>query len=111
MFLGVFHTPSQFTLTDVSSAHGSNDNAGCPSACVMMVSGVRVCDCFGVTIDRTGITLIDGIIPMLDVSQLNWAAQLYTATSTQDNWNIDFYFADHFMLRQVDLYILSVHLR
>ena len=90
----------------MSSAHGSDANAGCPSACVMMVSGARVCDCFGVSTDRTGITLIDGIIPMLDVSQLNWAAQPYTATSTQNNWNIDFYFADHFMLRQVDLYIL-----
>ena len=55
----------------MSSAHGSDANAGCPSACVMIVSSVRVCDCVGVTTDRTGITLIEGVIPMLDVSQPN----------------------------------------
>ena len=33
-----------------------------------MVSSVRLCDCDGVTTDRTGITLIDGVIPVFDVS-------------------------------------------
>ena len=103
---GAVYTPSKFTLVDVSSAHGSDENAGCPSACVMMVSGVRVCDCVGVTPNRTGIILIDGVIPMLDVFRLNWAAQLYTATVTQDNWQIEFKFPENFMLRQVDLSLL-----
>ena len=103
---GAVYTSSKFTLTDVSSAHGSDVNAGCPSACVRMVSSVRVCDCVGVTTDRTGIILIDGVIPMLDVSQPNWAAQLYTATSTQKNWEIEFQFSNRFNLRQVDLYLL-----
>ena len=98
-------TPSKFTLKDVSSAHGSDANAGCPSACVRMVSSVRVCDCVGVTTDRTGITLIDGVIPMLDVSQTNWASQLYTATPNQNNLEIQFWFPVNFMLRQVDLYL------
>ena len=42
---------------------------------------------------------------MLDVSQLNWAAQLYTATSTGNNRGIEFQFPVSFMLRQVDLYL------
>ena len=104
-FLGAVHTPNRFTLTDVSSAHGSDANAGCPSACVRMVSSVRVCDCVGVTTDRTGITLIDGVIPMLDVSQPNWATQLYTATSNQLMLSIDFLFQYNYILRQVDLYL------
>ena len=103
--VGAVYTPSKFTLTDVSSAHGSDANAGCPSACVRMLSSVRICDCVGVTTDRTGITLIDGVIPMLDVSQPNWAAQLYTATTTQNNWHIEFQFSEVFNLRQVDLYL------
>ena len=102
--LGSVYTPSKFTLTDVSSAHGSDDNAGCPSACVRMVSSVRVCDCVGVTTDRTGITLIDGVIPVFDVSQPHWAAQLYTATSIGHH-RIEFKFPNVFMLRQVDLYL------
>ena len=90
----------------MSSAHGSDSNAGCPSACVMIVSSVRVCDCVGVTTSRTGITLIDGIIPMLDVSQPSWAAQLYTATTIyHNNWIIDFQFPVSIILRQVDLYL------
>ena len=70
-----------------------------------MVSSVRVCDCDGVTTDRTGITLIDGVIPVFDVSQPNWAAQLYTATSTQSILRIEFGFPDSFMLSQVDSYL------
>ena len=70
-----------------------------------MVSGVRVCDCVGVTTDRTGITLIDGVIPTLDVSQTNWAAQLYTATTIRSILRIEFQFQHNFMLRQVDLYL------
>ena len=100
---GAVHTPSKFTLTDVSLAHGSDANAGCPSNCLRMVSSVRVCDCVGVTTDRTGITLIDGVIPMLDVSQRNWAAQLYTATVIRNNLKIDFQFQESFVLKQVDL--------
>ena len=88
----------------MSSAHGSDANAGCLSACVRMVSSVRVCDCVGVTTDRTGITLIDGVIPMLDVSRSNWAAQLYTATTIQSMLTIEFHFPVSFMLRRVDLY-------
>ena len=102
---GAAYVPSKFTQTDVSSAHGSDANAGCPSDCVRMVSGVRVCDCVGVTIDRTGITLIDGVIPMLDVSQPNRAAQLYTATPTRNSWWIDVLFPNSFVLRRVDLYL------
>ena len=41
------YVPSKFTLTDVSSVHGSDANAGCSLACVKMVSSVRVCDCVG----------------------------------------------------------------
>ena len=89
----------------MSSAHGSDANAGCPSACVMVVSSVRVCDCVGVTTDITGITLIDGVIPMLDVSQPNWAVQLFITTTTHSTWSIEFYFSYSFMLRQVDLYL------
>ena len=71
-----------------------------------MVSSVRVCDCVGFTTDTTGITLTDGIIPsMIDDSELNWATQLYTATTNQDNWNIELKFPNSFMLRQVDLYL------
>ena len=88
------------------SVHGSDANAGCPSTCVRMISSVRVCNCVGVTTDITGITLIDGVIPMLDVSQTNWAAQLYTAKATQNNWIIDFQFPSSSMLRWVDLYLL-----
>ena len=101
---GALYTPTKFTLTDVSSAHGSDANAGCLSACVEMLSRVKVCDCVGVTNDTTGITLIDGVIPsMLDILQTNWAAQLYTASTIYDNWKIDFLFEDNFLLRQVDL--------
>ena len=89
----------------MSSEHGSDANAGCPSACVRTVSSVRLCDCVGVTTDITGITLIDGVIPMLDVSQTNWAAQLYTYTANMEQWNIAFQFLTEFMLRQVDLYL------
>ena len=103
--LGAVYTANKFTLTDVSSAHGSDANAGCPSACVRMVSGIRVCDCVGVTTDRTGITLTDGVIPMLDISQPNWAAQIYTATTTRPIQSIEFQFSNSFMLRQVDLYL------
>ena len=105
--VGSVYIPSKFTLTDVSSAHGSDANAGCPPACVRMVSSVRVCDCSGVITDRTEITLIDGVIPMLDVSQPNWAVQLYTAAITQNNWHIEFQFSEVFNLRQVDLYLFS----
>ena len=49
--------PISFFFIYVFSAHGSDANAGCPSACVMVLSSVRVCDCVGVTSDRTGITL------------------------------------------------------
>ena len=103
MYEGALHTPSKFTLTRVSSAHESHANAGCPTTCVKMQSSVRVCDCVGVTTDRTGITLIDGVVPMFDDTQPNWAAKLYTATTTQDNLLIDFKFPSSFMLRQVDL--------
>ena len=89
----------------MSSAHGSDANAGCPSACVRMVSGVRVCDCVGVTTDRTGITLIDGVVPVLDVFQPNWATQLYTATTIQNNWGIEFMFPNHYILRQLEMYL------
>ena len=40
---------------------------------------------------------------MLDVSQPNWAAQLYTATTSQTIWSIDFQFPSSFTLRKVDL--------
>ena len=103
--LGAVHTAYKFTLIDVSSAHGSHANAGCPSACVSMVSSVRICDCVGVTSDRTGITLLHGVIPMLDVSQTNWAAQLYTATTIRLIQSIEFQFSNNFMLRRVDLYL------
>ena len=109
--IGAVYTPSKFTLTGVYSAHGSHANASCPSACVRMVSGIRVCDCTAIATDTTGIALIDGIIPMFDVSQPNWAAQLYTATITKNNWVIDFQFPDSFMLRQVDLYLFFCPLR
>ena len=108
---GAVYVPSKFTLTDVSSVHGSDINAGCPSACVRMLSRVRVCNCVGVTTNRTGITLIDGVIPMLDVSQINWAAQLYTATIIKSTWSIEFQFPDSFMLRQVDLFLLFCMVR
>ena len=102
---GAVYTPSKFTLTGVSSAHGSDADAGCPSACVGIVSSVRVCDCVGVTTDRTGITLIDGVIPMFDISQPNWAAQLYTATTIRPIQSIEFQFSNNFTLRRVDLYL------
>ena len=105
LLLGAVYTANNFTLIDVSSAHGSDANAGCPSACAGIVSGVRVCDCVGVTTDRTGIAVIDGVVPMLDVSQPNWATQLYTATTTRNTCKIDFHFPLSFMLRHVDFYL------
>ena len=32
--VGAVYTPGRFTLIKVSSAHGSDANADCPSACV-----------------------------------------------------------------------------
>ena len=101
--VGAEYTPIKFTLTDVSSAHGSDANAGCPSACINSIT--KVCDCVGVTHDTTGITPIDGVIPMLDLTQTNWAVQLYTATTTRNNLKIEFQFPQNFMLRQLDLYL------
>ena len=102
---GAVYTPSKFTLTGVSSAHGSDANAGCPSACLRMQNSIRVCNCVGVTTDTTGITLIDGVIPMFDISQPNWAAQLYTAITSRAIQSIEFQFSSSFMLRRVDLYL------
>ena len=111
LFAGVEYVPSRFTLTDVGSANGSDANAGCPSACLRIQDSIRVCNCVGVTTDTTGITLIDGVIPMLDISQPNWAAQLYTATTVSTNLKIDFQFQVKFMLRHVDLYMVLCPVR
>ena len=48
---------------------------------------------------------------MLDVSQPNWAAQLYTATTSQSIWSIEFQFSGSFTLRKVDLSLFFCPLR
>ena len=103
--LGPFIRPTSFTLTGLSSQNGSDANGGCPQVCVM---SNRVCDCSGQTTDRTGITLINGIVPTFESDIPGaWASDLYTASASQNSYELGFQFDNTmaFALREVELYL------
>ncbi len=104
--IGVTISSTSFTLTGVSSINGSDPNAGCPSVCRMTgASNERFCDCTGQQSGTSG-TLIDGIIPTLNVRQRGtWASQLYTVDATTTSHAIGFRFSNSFMLQEVELSI------
>ena len=69
-------------------------------------SGERFCDCTGGIMRNFNGTLIDGIIPTLDVSQRGtWASQLYTVDISATSHAIGFRFSSSFMLQEVELNI------
>ncbi len=105
--VGAIVRPIAFTLTGVSSNNGSDSNAGCLSVCRMTgASGERFCDCTGGIMSDFNGTLIDGIIPTLDVSQRGtWASQLYTVDISATSHAIGFRFSSSFMLQEVELSI------
>ncbi len=102
--VGAIVRPIAYTLTGVSSNNGSDSNAGCPSVCKMTgASDERFCDCTGGIMSNFNGTLIDGIIPTLDVSQRGtWASQLYTVDVTTTSYAIGFRFSSSFMLQEVE---------
>ncbi len=69
-------------------------------------SGETFCDCTGGITSDFNATLIDGIIPTLDVSQRGtWASQLYTVDISATSHAIGFRFSSSFMLQDVELSI------
>ncbi len=105
--VGAIVRPIAYTLTGVSSNNGSDSNAGCFSVCRMTsASNERFCDCTGGIMSNFNGTLIDGIIPTLDVSQRGtWASQLYTVDRSATFHAIGFRFSSSFMLQEVELSI------
>ncbi len=104
--IGATFHPTAYTLTGVSSINGSDANAGCPSVCRMTgASNERFCDCTE-RLSDTNETIIDGVIPTLDISQRGtWASQLYTLALTTISSAIGFRFLSSFMLQEVELSI------
>ncbi len=89
---------------EVYSNNGSDSNAGCPSFC-RIASNERFCDCNGLMNAVNG-SIIDGIIPTLDVSQIGtWASPLYTVDISATFHAIGFRFSNSFMLQEVELSI------
>ncbi len=104
--VGAIVRPIAFTLTGVSSNNGSDSNAGCLSVCRMTSASIaRFCDCNGL-MDAVNGSIIDGIIPTIDVSQRGtWASQLYTVDISATFHAIGFRFSSSFMLQEVELSI------
>ncbi len=70
-------------------------------------SNEKFCDCTGQLNGTITGTLIDGIIPRLDVSQRGtWASQLYTVDVTTTSYAIGFRFSVSYMLQEIELSIL-----
>ncbi len=64
----------------------------------------RFCDCNGLLNAVNG-SIIDGIVPTIDVSQRGWASQLYTVHRAVTSHAIGFRFSRSFMLKEVELNI------
>ena len=63
--------------------NGSDATGGCLQACVQTST---YCDCTGTTGAGTftGV-IIDGVVPTIDTSQMNWATQLLTVRDNAQN--------------------------
>ena len=110
-YVGVNYTPIAYTIPNgLQSVNGSSSTGGCqPEACIMMpygASNINVCDCPG-TAPVNG-TLIDGVIPSIDISQHEWASELFVVNRNgQDSLMIGFEFSHPFFLRYVEVVYLD----
>ena len=110
--LGALLTPDAYTLSGVMAVNGSNSNGDCPTECVVLASGSRVCDCTVAFLADEAITasvLIDGVVPTVDTSERNsadefvWAAPLFTAST--GSVTLGFRFQTRVVLCEVELYV------
>ena len=88
--------------------NGSDADGGCPQECVGEASGIRRCDCIGISREGTitGV-LIDGVIPTINISQRgNWASQIFTIQASIPSYALGFRFQSRVALQEVELYVL-----
>ena len=114
---GSFLTPNAYTLSGVMEVNGSNVNGDCPTECVVLSSGINICDCTDSTLGEEAINasvLIDGV-PTIDTSERNdsadefvWAAPLLTVNATSTgSVTLVFRFETRVVLCEVELYIFN----
>ncbi len=86
--------------------NGSDANAGCPMICRMNgTSNEKFCSCTGQIYNDTRF-LVDGVIPTINVHQINsWASMLYTVKTASTKHAIGFKFSHAFMVQEVELNI------
>ena len=112
---GAFLTPNAHTLSGVMAVNGSSANGDCPTECVVLSSGISICDCTDSTLGDEAITasvLIDGVVPTIDTSERNsadqfvWATPLLTVNaSTGSSVTLGFRFQPRVVLCEVELYV------
>ena len=114
--LGTLLTPNAYTLSGVMAVNGSNANGDCTTECVVLSSGMRVCDCTESTLEDEAITasvLIDGVVPTIDTSERNsadefvWAAPLLTVNTSTGSVTLGFRFQTRVALCKVELYVFN----
>ena len=101
----MFIQPLSFALTGLAPQNGSDANGGCPQLCVLSNT---VCNCTGQTIDLSGITLINGVVPTFEAEVPGvWASDLYTLLFRQNSYYLGFRFDINmtFLLREEELYL------
>ena len=107
----MLHVPTSYTRpAGLQSVNGSDTFGGCPHTsqnCTVTDGGVDVCRCPGDT-PATGV-LIDGVIPTIDVSDVNcWSKELFTVNRNEQNSAvIGFSFPSPFFLRGVELTLFN----
>lgn len=69
-------TPNAYTLGPVLPVNGSSAHGNCPTPCVVDV----ICDCTALEEEAITGVIIDGVIPTIETSQMEWASGLYTMT-------------------------------
>ena len=96
------------------AVNGSNANGDCPTECVVLASGINICDCTDSTLGDEAITasvLIDGVVPTIDTSERNsadefvWAAPLLTVRTSTGSVTLGFRFQPRVVLCEVELYV------
>ena len=95
--------------------NGSNANGDCPTECVVLSSGISICDCKVSTLGDEDITasvdLIDGVVPTIHTSERNsadefvWAAPLLTVNASTGSVTLGFRFQTRVVLCEVELYV------
>ena len=112
--IGAFLTPKAYTLSGVMAMNGSNANGDCPTECIVLASGINVCDCTDSTLGDEAITasvLIDGVVPTIHTSERNsadefvWAAPLLTVRASTGSVILGFRFQTRVVLCEVELYV------